>query len=170
MYPFVLAQQCRDSVDISFSSQTELAYECDDCFNGYRLSYSKGCQDCRDSYFLYDCRDCTDCVGCVNLRNCRYYVFNQSLGKEGYAKFLKEARLDTTAGVEEMRNKFAEFMRSQPRKYSEIINAPGSSGNYINDAKNCRECFHCYDCRRLRIRGTCVAKCKRLYGCKHCRA
>ncbi|MEK7065861.1 MAG: hypothetical protein AAB938_00750, partial [Patescibacteria group bacterium] len=134
------AQQCRDSVDISFSSQTELAYECDDCFNGYRLLYSKGCHDCRDSSFLYDCRGCVDCIGCVNLRNCQYYVFNQSLGKEGYAKFLKEARLDTAAGVEEMERKFVEFMKSQIRKYSEITNAPGSSGNYINDAKDCREC------------------------------
>jgi hypothetical protein len=138
-------QQCRDSVDLSYSHQTELAYESDDCYNGYRLLYSKGCHDCRDSCFLYDCRGCSDCIGCANLRNQRYCVWNEPLGKEGYEKFLSEARLDTASGVETMRKKFAEFIKTQPRKYAEIVNAPGCSGGYINDAKNCRECFHCYD-------------------------
>ena len=138
-------QQCRDSVDLSFSHQTELAYESDDCYNGYKLLYSKGGHDCRDSYFLYDCRGCSDCIGCANLRNQQYCVFNVPLGKEAYKKFLADARLDTASGVEAMRKKFAEFIETQPRKYAEIINAPGSTGNYIANAKNCRECFHAYD-------------------------
>ncbi len=138
-------QQCRDSVDLSYSHQTELAYDSDDCYNGYQLFYSKSCHDCRNSYFMYDCRGCSDCIGCVNLRNQQYHVFNESLGKVGYEKFLKEARLDTASGVEAIRKKFTEFIKTQPRKYAEIVNAPGSSGGYITDAKNCRECFHCYD-------------------------
>jgi hypothetical protein len=138
-------QQCRDSVDLSYSHQTELAYDSDDCYNGYQLFYSKGCHDCRNSYFMFDCRGCSDCIGCMNLRNQQYHVFNESLGKEGYEKFLKEGRLDTASGVDAIRKKFAEFIKTQPRKYAEIVNAPGSSGGYITDAKNCRECFHCYD-------------------------
>ena len=138
-------QQCRDSVDLSYSHQTELAYESDDCYNCYEIFYTKGCHDCRNSYFLYDCRGCSDCIGCVNLRNKQYHVFNRPLGKEDYDKFVAEARLDTTGGVESMRKKFGEFLATQPRKYAEIVNAPGSSGNYISDAKNCRECFHSYD-------------------------
>ncbi len=138
-------QQCRDSVDLSYSHQTELAYESDDCFNSYQLAYSKGCYDCRTSYFLYDCHGCSDCIGCVNLRNKQYHVFNQPLSKDDYEKFLKEARLDTASGVETMREKFIAFIAKQPRKYAEITNAPGSTGNYISNAKNCRECFHAYD-------------------------
>lgn len=138
-------QQCRDSVDLSYSHQTELSYESDDCYNSYGLRYSKGCHDSRDSYFLYDCRGCSDCIGCINLRNQQYHVFNKPLGKEGYQKFLKEARLDTASGVEAMRKKFGEFIETQPLKYAEIVNAPHSSGNYMKDAKNCGECFHCYE-------------------------
>lgn len=138
-------QQCRDSVDLSFSHQTELAYESDDCYNCYHLLYSKGCHDCRDSYFLYDCRGCSDCFGCANLRNKRFHVFNKPLNKADYENFLKNARLDTASGVEAMRQKFLEFLKTQPRKYAEIVNAPNCSGGYITDAKNCRECFHCYD-------------------------
>ncbi len=138
-------QQCRDSVDLSYSHQTELAYESDDCFNSYRICYSKGCHDCRASYFLYDCRGVSDSIGCVNLRNKQYCAFNKQLSKEEYQKFLAEAKLDTTSGVEAMRKKFEEFIMTQPRKYAEIINAPRSSGNYMKDAKNCVECFHCYE-------------------------
>jgi hypothetical protein len=138
-------QQCRDSTDLSYSHQTELAYESDDCYNCYRMLYGRGCHDCRDSYFMYDCRGCSDCLGCANLRNNQYHVFNEPLSKEDYEKFLKDARLDTVSGVEAMRKKFAEFLKTQPRKYAEIVNAPGSSGGYITDAKNCRSCFHCYD-------------------------
>ncbi len=138
-------QQCRDSVDLSFSHNTELAYESDDCYACYQILYSKGCYDCRNSYLLYDCTGCSDCIGCVNLRNRQYYIFNQPHTKEEYLKFLAEVRLDTWRGAENLRNKFSEFIATQPRKYAEIINASRSSGNYIRDAKNCRQCFHSYD-------------------------
>mgnify|MGYP001558988126 FL=1 len=139
------AQQCRDSVDLQFSHQTELSYDSDDCYNCYGLRYSKGCYDSRDSYFLLDCRGSSNCVGSVNLRNRQYCVFNEQLDKEGYEKFLADANLHTATGVDDVRKKFAEFLKTQPRKYAEIVNAPESSGNYITDAKNCKKCFHCYD-------------------------
>lgn len=138
-------QQCRDLVDCSYSHKTELSYECDDCYNGYGLRYSKGCHDCREGYFLLDCRGVSNCIGCVNLRGSQYCVFNKQLSKEEYEKFLTEARLDTHEGVEALRQKFAEFLKIQPHKYAEIVNAPGCTGNYMKDAKNCKECFHCYD-------------------------
>lgn len=138
-------QQCKDSVDTSFAHQTELSYESDDCYNSYKLFWSKGCHDCRESRFLLDCRGCSDCIGCVNLRQQQYCVFNKPVGKEAYEKFVAEAKLDTHSGVEVFRKKFEEFARTQPRKYAEIVNAPGSTGNYIKDAKNCHACFHCYD-------------------------
>lgn len=138
-------QQCRDLVDVSFSHQTELSYECDDCFSCYGLRYSKGCHGCRESYFLFDCVECSDCIGCVNLRKKQYYIFNQPYSKEDYERFLREARLDTHEGVEAMQKKFEAFLKLQPHKYAEIINAPRSTGNYIKNAKSCTFCFHCYD-------------------------
>ncbi|MGC9968882.1 MAG: hypothetical protein ABSC29_04115 [Minisyncoccia bacterium] len=138
-------QQCRDLVDVSFSHQTELSYECDDCFNCYRLQYGKGCHDCRESYFLFDCVGCTNCVGCANLRGKQYYIFNEPQSKEGYETFLARTRLDTHDGVEMMRKKFDEFLRAQPHKFAEILKAPNCTGNYVKNAKNCRQVFHCYD-------------------------
>ncbi|MEW6617515.1 MAG: hypothetical protein AB1333_03825 [Patescibacteria group bacterium] len=138
-------QECKDCVDVSFASKTELSYESDDCYDSYKLFYSKGCHDCRESYFLFDCKDCSDCIGCMNLRSKKYHVFNQPLTKEQYEEFLKTARLNTHEGVEGVRNKFESFMKTQPKKYAEIYNAPGSSGGYMKNSKNCKLCFHCYD-------------------------
>ena len=138
-------QVCRDSVDVSFSHKTELSYESDDCYNSSRLRYCKGCYDCLDSFFLLDCRGCTNCIGCVNLRNKQYCAFNKQLTKEAYREFLLSARLDTDSGVAALREKFEKFANSQIRKFAEIYNSANSSGNYIANAKNCRQCFHAYD-------------------------
>jgi len=138
-------QVCKDLVSVSFSHRTELSYESDDCYNSYRLFYSKGCHDCNNGYFLLNCRGSSSCIGCVNLRNKQYHIFNKPVKKAEYESFLKSARLDGYSGVEELRKKFSEFLAFQPRKFAEIVNAKNSTGNYIKNAKNCWHCFHCYD-------------------------
>ena len=92
-------QECRDVVDTSYSSKCELIYESDDCYNSYKLLYSKGCHDCTTSYFLTDCRGCTDCIGCVNLRNKTNYIFNQSYNKEEYKRIKKSLMLNSRKGI-----------------------------------------------------------------------
>lgn len=138
-------QECRDVVDTSFSSKTERMYECDDCYNSYQLFWSKGCHDCRDSYFLLDCKGCFDCIGCVNLRQKQYCIFNVQYSKEDYFLKRKEFRLDTHSGAEAFREAYATFLKTQSRKYAEILNVTNSTGNYIKHAKNCFYCFHCYE-------------------------
>jgi len=138
-------QECKDCVDVSFASKTELSYESDDCYDSYKLYYSKGCHDCRDSFFLFDCKDCSDCIGCVNLRSKKYHIFNRPYSKEEYERFLADAKLDTHEGVEAMRKKFEAFAETQPKKYAEIYNSVGCNGGYIKNAKNCNYCFHCYE-------------------------
>lgn len=138
-------QDCTDVIDTSFSSKCELTYESDDCYNSYRLLYSKGCHDSTNGYFLTDCRGCTDCIGCVNLRQRNNYIFNQPFSKDEYEKIKKELSLDTYSGLEAFRLKYEEFLKSQPRKFAEIIQGVNSTGNYIKNTKNCISCFHSYD-------------------------
>jgi len=138
-------QECRDVVDTSFASKCELTYESDDCYNSYKLLYSKGCHDCTTSYFLTECRGCTDCIGCVNLANKTNYIFNQPYSKDEYEKIKKELQLYTYTGVENLKEKYHEFIITQPRKYAEIIKTVGSTGNYMKNAKNCKSCFHTYE-------------------------
>jgi len=138
-------QECRDVIDTSFASKCERTYECDDCYDCYKVYYSKGSHECRESYFLLDCKDCTNCIGCVNLRSKKFCIFNEQFSKEDYEEKLQELKLNTRGGVEKMRSMFDVFSKIQPRKYAEIVNATGSTGDYIKHAKNCVSCFHCYE-------------------------
>ena len=138
-------QECREVLDTSFSSKCELTYESDDCYNSYKLLYSKGCHDCATSYFLTDCKGCTDCIGCVNLRNKSNYIFNNPYNKEEYEKIKEDLMLDTNEGIKMFRKKYEEFLSSQPRKFAEVVQAVGSTGSYMKNVKNCKSCFHCYE-------------------------
>ena len=138
-------QLSKDVVDCSYTQKVELCYECDDCYDSYTLKYCKGAHSCTDSAFLLNCRGCMNCLGCVNLRQKQYCIFNVQYTRDEYEVKLKEYRLDTHSGVENFRKLFAEFIKNQPRKYAEIYNTVNSTGNYMVNAKNNRQCFHSYE-------------------------
>jgi len=138
-------QECRDVVDTSFSSKCELTYESDDCYNSYKLLYSKGCHDCATSYFLTDCKGCTDCIGCINLRNKSNYIFNEPYRKEDYENIKTKLNLNTHSGLRMCREKYEDFLTKQPIKYAEVVQAVNSTGSYMKNVKNCKMCFHCYE-------------------------
>ncbi len=138
-------QLSKDLVDCSFTHQVELSYEVDDCYDCHSLSFSKGCYNCLNSGFLLDCRGCTDCLGCVNLRQQKYHIFNQPYSKEEYEKKIKSYKLDTHSGVEAFKREFANFTKDKPRKFAEIFNVVNSTGNYMTNVKNNKNCFHSYE-------------------------
>ena len=129
-------QECRDVIDTSFASKCELTYESDDCYNSYKLLYSKGCHDCTTSYFLADCKGCTDCIGCINLRNKSNYIFNESYSKKDYEEIKKDLNLNTYTGIKNFREKYEEFLIKKPRKFAEIIQIVNSTGSYMKNVKN----------------------------------
>ena len=138
-------QISKDLVDCSSTNKVELSYEVDDCYDCHSLFWSKGCYNCLDSFFLLNCRGCTNCLGCINLREQKYNIFNKQYTKEEYEKKLKSFRLDTYSGVEFLKKEFKNFIKDKPRKFAEIFNAVNSTGNYMENVKNNRRCFHSYD-------------------------
>lgn len=138
-------QLSTDLIDCSYTQKVERSYETDDAFESYGLQYCKGCHSCTDSYFLLDCRGCTNCIGCINLRQQKYCIFNEQYSKEEYEEKVKSFRLDTHTGVEAFREAFAEFIKDKPRKYAEVYHTVNSTGNYMTNVKNNKECFHSYD-------------------------
>ena len=143
-------QRCKDLADVSFSDSCELCYDINDCYNCYRVANSKGAHNCHDASFLVDCRGCSDCIGCVNLSQRQYFILNKQYSREAYLEEKERLALDTYEGWEAFRKVFEDFLSQQPQKYAEIINAPGSTGNYIKNAKRCTYSFHCYDAEECR--------------------
>src|SRR3989344_6222554 len=138
-------QLSKNLVDCSFTHKVELSYNVDDCYDSHSLLYSKSCYNCFDSAFLLDCRNCNDCLGSINLRGQKYNIFNKQYTKEDYREKLKSYRLDTCTGVEKFKKEFQEFIKDKPRKYAEIFNEINSTGNYLKDVRNVRNCFHAYE-------------------------
>ena len=138
-------QLSKDLVDCFFTNKVEFSYEVDDCYDCHSISYSKSCYNCLDSAFLLDCRGCTSCLGCINLRGQKYNIFNKQYSKDEYEEKLKSYKLDKHSGIEAFKKEFAHFIKDKPRKFAEITNAVNSTGNYMTNVKNNRQCFHSYD-------------------------
>lgn len=136
-----IVSHCKDAMDLCFGNRCELAYENVNCNDCYDVSFSKNSTGCNNSRFLMNCRGCSNCFGCVNLRNKSYYFFNQPHTKEEYEKKIAEIDMGSFRALEEMRSKFLVFGRNFPRRFAQLINSPGSTGEMLIDCKNCRSCF-----------------------------
>src|SRR3989344_1857420 len=141
-------QRSRDCVDNAYGTNVELCYETLACFDSYRLRYALTCFNCSDSWFLKNCVDCQDCFACVNLKHKKYCFFNKQLTKEEYKKAIQEYRLETHEGIERALANANIFYKKYPHRYAEIINSPGSTGNYMTNSKNCTSCFGCIGLRQ----------------------
>ncbi|MEK7546683.1 MAG: hypothetical protein AAB536_00670 [Patescibacteria group bacterium] len=139
------AMHCKDSFDISLGNKCELNYESIGCEDCYRVFFSKHSYACRDSAFLMDCRGCQNCFGCVNLRNKSYYIFNQPFTKEEYFEKIKEFNLGSFEAVQKIKAQFAELCEKQIYRYAHIINSPNSTGEILDNCKNCKWCFDMVD-------------------------
>ena len=137
-------QRSRDCVDNAYGTNVELCYETLACFDSYRLRYALTCFNCSDSWFLKNCVDCQDCFACVNIKHKKYCFFNKQLSKEEYEKAIREYRLETYKGIERALTDAIAFYKKYPHRYAEIINSPGSTGNYMTNSKNCTSCYYAY--------------------------
>ncbi len=135
----------KDCVDCYSITKSEWNYEVIDSIQNYNLLYSQYCERCYDSYFLFNCKNCSNCFGCVNLNNGSYLWFNEQLTKEEYQKRLKEKNLGSYLSIIQIRKKFQEFNANFPRKYARILRSINSTGDNMEQAKNCQECFAVFD-------------------------
>ena len=133
-------QICKDSVDCSFCLECEFCYECDNCKNCYNLHFSWDSRNCADSSWLRGCRNVKNSIGCVGLENKEWCIMNEELGKEEFEKQLPT--LD--------RQKIQEFVENHSMNYSRCINAENSTGDFLENVKDCFACVDAYDAEHCR--------------------
>jgi CxxC-x17-CxxC domain-containing protein len=127
--------------DVDFSMRSELCYESLHLRRCSRVFYSSYSEDCADSWFLFGCRNCHDCIGCTNLRNAKYCIFNEEYTKEEYAKKKQELKLDTRTGIDAAGKRAVEKSLNFPRKYAWVRNTVNSTGDDLEQTKECVYCF-----------------------------
>ena len=151
VYHSSLLNEVKDSIDLFRAYKTELSYDSIGLGRCSKTFFSDSCDDCVDVWFSRNCYGCLNCVGCVNLRGKSYMIFNEQYSKETYFEKLKELKLDTRAGIREMRKKAQEFWESKPyREYTGNAQNLNVTGDYVFESKNAKECYMCIgieDCK-----------------------
>lgn len=155
-------------VDVDFSKHCEQCYgsvHLARCNNVYNSLYS---EDCSDSNLLYGCRNCSNCVGCVNLRNSSYCIFNEQYSKEDFEKKIKSLRLGTYSGFRLVLERFKKHALQFPRKFASTRNAIHSTGDDLEQVKNCVRCFSATEDEDVRYSFFVPTGAKDCYDLDHC--
>jgi len=80
-----------DSMDVTSSEGTELAYETSSSGNGVHKTVSVvECANISDSYYSINCRSVTNLFGCVALKSKNYCILNKQYSKEEYFNLLPQ--------------------------------------------------------------------------------
>lgn len=142
----------KDCADISYCHNCELCYESADLKNCYHARWSYLCENLSDVAFCFDCRGSKNCFMSSGLRNQEYVILNQPLSKQQYEQRMSELDLSSYRVVSALKEKF--FKEIMPPMYNKMINAENSSGRFLINVKNCRDCVdveNAEDCYRVRI-------------------
>ena len=158
----------RDCADVDFCKKSEQCYGSIHLRQCNSVRFSSFSEDCADSWFLYGCRNCHHCVGCTNLRNASYCIFNERYTKEEYERKVAALALDTYAGAEAVRAEAARRSLAYPRKYAWVRNAVHSSGDDLDQVKNCRDCFSVSESENCRYSFFIPGDAKDAYDLDHC--
>jgi len=142
---------CKNCVDIAMCWYLERSYDCLYCFKSYNLKHSFNSRDCMDSYFLYDCRNCQNCFMSWNLRNQKYCILNQQYSKEDYFKKLEEYNLASYSSIEALKKEFWQHIRQDAvHRQDYDLQIVHSTGNFLNNDKNCHNCYFIEDSENCR--------------------
>ncbi len=110
----------------------------EDCYQCRYVYDSVALSDCS---FAYDCRSCSDCLMCVGLRYKRYCFKNKQYSKEEYETILSDYKLGTFSGMERAKEEFKKILYVSPRRFALLRNTVNSTGDYLSNCKNSRDCF-----------------------------
>ena len=141
------SKKITDSYD---TINSELLYENIGVNKNYSCQYSYWSSSCINCNFILNCNNCQDCFGCVNLNNKRYCILNDQYSKEQYEEKMKELDMGSHSFIASFKKDFWKFSLQFPRKYANIVNSIGSTGDDLKNNKNILDSFGSYDSESLR--------------------
>lgn len=131
----------RDSLDLDLSHYNELCYMLGDSTHCYNCQYVFDSRDCTDCYFVTDCIGCNNCILCSNLKNASYCIRNKHYSKEEYLKLKDELITGSSVQRQALLNELVELKKSRVVKYAHVLNCQDCEGEYLQNCKNCINCF-----------------------------
>lgn len=136
-----------DNTCCVLSRGSSYCYECLNIDNCYECQHSTDCINCSGCFACFDCIGCHDCFACTGLRNLRYHVYNEHVGKDGYQDFLRRCTLGDYDSRLEQLKRCRDFVDSTGHRPNYFVNTEDCSGNYLRDSSSA---FHCYFAHSLK--------------------
>lgn len=140
----------KNCLDVDFSHKDELCYDSVRLVNCFRVRFGYYSENCMDSWLIYGCRNCSNCAGCTNLINKTYCIFNEQYSKEGYENKIKEMNLSERESLDKVRKEFWTHSLNFPRKYANVKNAVNSTGDDMEQVRNCKYIFSVSEAENIR--------------------
>lgn len=134
----------RNCLDMYYGLNNELCYECINIHNCYNLLFSQNCSQCHQGRFLYNCVGCSECFCCSNLRNKQYCFCNEQLSSSEYQKRVEQIAF-TFSNLQSWQVAYQEMVENAVHRINQSINVENCTGDYLANAKNCRNCFEVHD-------------------------
>jgi hypothetical protein len=160
-----LIQSSKSSVDCSYLYNSELCYQCFSVNNSYSCVYLSYSQNCSDCWFSENLNGCKDCFLCTNLTRKQYCFMNEQLTKEEYEEKVKEFK-GSHQGFIKALEILADLRKKRIYKYANIVNSVNCTGDFIENSKNCNDCYDVNDsedCKYVRV----GVECKDCYDCSN---
>lgn len=122
----------RDVIEGFYTTDCELCARCSyvtNCYDCVHLDESANCNEC---FYSFELKNCSHCLFCSNLNNKEYYVRNQPVSKEEFAKQKAIAERDYVKSCDFL----SAMLRESPRRAQHTINSEFSVGGHIQNSKN----------------------------------
>lgn len=137
--------ESRECWDCIYVKKSELCLSSADLMQCSKVIHSINCSNCIDSAFLYDCRNCQNCLFSWNLRNKNYYIFNEPVSKEEFAR-RKEELLGSNESLVKNMALFKDAVTKQAlHKFMTGERNHNVSGDLLYGCKNVRDSFYIHD-------------------------
>jgi len=140
--------ECKDCYDNLFIEKSEISYECIDCAGNYRTLFSRNCNNCTDCFFCFDCKNVRNSFGCTNLRSKENFLYNKPASKEDINSAISS--LSCKSSLEAFKEQFNDIVQNKAlHQATKGLNNENSSGDFLFECKNARQCFSAYRCEDI---------------------
>lgn len=140
----------KSCLDVDFSHKNEMCFDSLQLVNCFKVRFGYYSENCIDSWFIYGCHNCSNCVGCTNLVNKTNCIFNEQYTKEEYIKKIKELNLSDQENLAKVKKEFNKNSLNFPRKYANIKNIINSTGDNLEQTKDCKNGFFVSEAENVR--------------------
>ncbi|MFA6274136.1 MAG: hypothetical protein WC662_03165 [Candidatus Paceibacterota bacterium] len=133
--------QSKNCLDSLTTKKTDRCYEVVQTSESFDSSFLVESEQCISSHFLFNCANCTNCCLSSNIRNKSNVFRNKQLSKEEYQQAISNLKLNTYIGQTKTKEEFKEMVLKSIHRYAHIKNCMNSTGDFIENAKNCSRCY-----------------------------